>query len=178
MLRTVLVLATLTILATTLSACGNDAPQAVTVVVTVTPAPSALEQTPPVSTLPAPTTRQTGNTIPPAPTPLPPLTHTPTPAPAATPIPTYTLTPRPTPAPSPTPRPHGHARAFSYPRTDGGARSRIPTAPDSYLDANIPNANFHTSPDRDAHAETNKHSKLDPIRNRQPWLDRSRYERH
>ncbi len=115
MLKSAMVLATLISLATMLAACGNDAPQAVAVVATATPAHTpvviVVTPTPTPTVIPAPTLMPTA--IPPTPTPGDTPTPTPTPTPTATPIPptpTPTLTPTatptaipPTPAPTPTP---------------------------------------------------------------------------
>ena len=103
MRKIVLTLATLTLLAITLLACGGDAPQVVTVVVTATPEPA---QTSPPHTQPALATRPTGGTTPPTPTPLPPPatapTHTPTPTPNSHALPRRQ---RPLRRPLPRPRP-------------------------------------------------------------------------
>ena len=109
MLRISLALAALIGLAATLTACGNNAPQAVTVVATATPTttPAAIvaTATPTVSASaetaeapsphiqPTPKTRQLSNVKPPTLTPVPEPTLVPTPSP--TPIPTSTPIPTP-----------------------------------------------------------------------------------
>ena len=109
MLRIGLALAALSILASTLSACGNETLQATTAVATEIPAPSPPESPSPTPTqpatspTPAPTLTPMPTAIPtPAPTLMPMPTAIPTPAPTLTPMPTAIPTPAPTLTPMPT----------------------------------------------------------------------------
>lgn len=127
MLRISLALVALISLAATLTACGNNAPQAVTVVVTATPTTTpvaivatatptvaAPTETPPPHVQPPPKTRQLSNVKPPTLT----LVPEPTLAPTPTPTPVPTSTPIPTPAGS-----HQQPDAVTWdfpPTIDGG----------------------------------------------------------